>query len=146
MKVLDCFLDTIFSSILYGPKLTFYLNWQMSGNSKWANVCIGICLWGLNRQMSGLAFVYSNWRMSGCSLSIGACPVGECLIGVYGYTLLDSRESRCFVFVQRRNFQSDKTMYHTHPTSNRKEEVFGGEVSVEKRKNKNFETRTETRC
>ena len=62
------------------------LNWQMSGNSKLANIYIGICLWGLNRQMSGLAFVYLNWRMSSRSLSIGACPVGECLIGVYGYT------------------------------------------------------------
>ena len=40
--------------------------------------------------MSGLAFVYSNRRMSSCSMSIGECLVGECLIGVYGYTIFST--------------------------------------------------------
>ena len=35
----------------------------------------------------GCGPVYSNWQMSSCNMSIGECPVGECLIGVYGYTL-----------------------------------------------------------
>ena len=99
----DLFKHTIWTKIDFLSELANVWKFKIGKCLYWHK-----CLWGLNRQMSGLAFVYLNWRMSSCSMSIGECLVGECLIGVYGYTHQDPHQGQNIENIHKRADQRDK--------------------------------------